>query len=75
MAPRGEDPIRRIAEALADGRPVDWIAAHAAHPSYISLLNRLRLIERIAALHREMAGPNPRIAHANSNSETPENDQ
>ena len=47
------DPMLRIAEAIADDRPVDWETQLAETPEQTSRLMQFRVVETVAALHRE----------------------
>jgi hypothetical protein len=47
----GEHQLTRIAEALADGRPVDWAAETSSDPEVLQRARNLRLIERIRDAH------------------------
>ncbi len=49
------DVLARLAAAITDETPVDWDGEIAAHPAAAPALGGLRLIERIASVHR--AGP------------------
>jgi serine/threonine protein kinase len=44
--------LERLAEAITDETEIDWDAEQAAHPELSSRLERLRLIEQIAEVHR-----------------------
>src|SRR5262245_31242229 len=45
-----EDPLLRLAEAVAQGTPVDWARELAAQPQLRPQLEQLRILEGIAAL-------------------------
>src|SRR5262245_55539190 len=53
-----EDPLLRLAEAVAQGTPVDWARELAAQPELRPELEQLRALEAIAALPRH-AAPDP----------------
>lgn len=50
------DPLQRIAEAISDGTPVDW-EQQTGEPAHESQIQRLRLVESIAAAHRQEIVP------------------
>ena len=51
------DPkLLRVAEAVADGRPVDWKGVAAQKPGLARELRRLRWIERLAMAYRALPG-------------------
>lgn len=52
-----EDPkakLLNIAEALADGSPVDWAGLREENPSLAEEVDRLRLLAEVAAAYREL---------------------
>src|SRR5262245_38680908 len=53
-----EDPLLRLAEAVAQGSPVDWARELAAKPELRPRLEQLRALEAIAALPHH-AAPDP----------------
>ncbi len=55
----GEEQLNRLAEALADGRPVDWDSETSSDPAVLQRANNLRLIERIRDAHQEADVPIP----------------
>jgi hypothetical protein len=46
-----------VAEAVADGVPVDWEGLMAAEPEVAEHLGLLRLFEGIIAAHRDLGAP------------------
>ncbi len=60
MPTRDEDVLLRLAEAVAQGTPVDWARELAAQPELRPELEQLRALEAIAALPRN-AAPDPLI--------------
>jgi eukaryotic-like serine/threonine-protein kinase len=59
--PRDErEALRRLAEAITDETSVDWAAEEQSHPRMSSRFERLRLIEKIAEVHRSgFSAPGP----------------
>jgi hypothetical protein len=62
MSSTDPDPkLLHVAEAIADGRPVDWNGVAARRPDLTGDLQRLRWLERVAdcyrALQRQEPGP------------------
>ena len=57
MQSNDKDPMNRVAEAITDETPVDWAAEHSATPKHASRLARLRLLDRIADVHRTAGEP------------------
>jgi len=52
-----EDPtLQSVAEAVADGAPVDWDGVGASQPELAQQLDRLRFLEVVATAHREASG-------------------
>jgi len=51
-----DDILLSAAEDVADGSPVDWQRTVRSHASLQGQLGRLRLMERIAAVHRDLRG-------------------
>jgi len=52
-----EDPtLQSVAEAVADGLPVDWDGVGASQPGLAQQLDRLRFLEVVATAHREASG-------------------
>ncbi len=58
MSTDAEDPLLRLAEAVAQGTPVDWARELAAQPELRPELEQLRALEAMAALPRH-AAPDP----------------
>ena len=56
MSTRAEDTLLRIAQAVAEGSPVDWARESAAQPELRPQLERLQALERIAGLHAKAPG-------------------
>jgi TolB-like protein/Tfp pilus assembly protein PilF/tRNA A-37 threonylcarbamoyl transferase component Bud32 len=53
------EELRALAELVADGSPVDWNAAEAqATDGVRSVIRQLRIVDRLAAMHRS-AAPDP----------------
>lgn len=52
MVPDEDRALQRLAQAITDETPVDWDAEQSGHPGLVPRLERLRLIERIAEVHR-----------------------
>jgi tRNA A-37 threonylcarbamoyl transferase component Bud32 len=46
--PNANDPVREVAEAIADGRPVDWDALGTGDDCEGERLEKLRIVERVA---------------------------
>jgi hypothetical protein len=58
-----EETLLRLAQHVADGRPIDWPAELTVHPSLAADLERLRQLEALARLHRSSAHlPSPPAA-------------
>ena len=56
MDDKAEDKaLLDVAEAITDGKPVDWDAAKSAHRNLGRKLGHLRLIEKVAAVHQTPA--------------------
>lgn len=51
------DDIDRIAEKVADGAPVEWVAEETRHPELKELLEPLRALEALGQAHRTAGGP------------------
>jgi len=45
-----------IAEAVADGLPIDWAGLEERDPAMAADLARLRVVERVVAAFREVRG-------------------
>ena len=57
MAKTEPDPtLLSVAEAVADGQPVDWPGVAANRPELTPDLGRLELIERVATAYRAAPG-------------------
>jgi eukaryotic-like serine/threonine-protein kinase len=54
-----EERLRRLAEAIADGRHVNWEKAVAEDPDSSDSINALRVIETVSAAHTPPAIPIP----------------
>jgi hypothetical protein len=52
MADRTDSELQRIADAISEELPVDWDRAGRDHPEISTQLPALRLIEKIAHVHR-----------------------
>lgn len=61
MSTRAEDTLLRIAKAVAEGIPVDWAREGDAQPELRSQLEKLRVLEEIAALGSK--GPGQTLSH------------
>lgn len=48
--------LMRIAEAVADGLPIDWNGLQERDPARTVDLERLRAVERVVAAFREVRG-------------------
>ncbi|MGH9866953.1 MAG: serine/threonine-protein kinase [Candidatus Polarisedimenticolia bacterium] len=48
----GNGSLFSVAEAIGDGRPVDWEREGAAHPGLRGRLARLKVLEAVAVAHR-----------------------
>jgi len=57
MEPETNPILVSVAEAVADGLPVDWDGLLAAQPQFAEQLKFLRLHQGIIAAHRELTGP------------------
>ncbi len=57
MEPEFAPILESVAEAVADGLPVDWDGLHAAEPQAADQLKRLRLFQDIIAAHRAVVTP------------------
>ena len=53
MEPEADPILLGVAEAVADGVPVDWDALLAARPEHAESLRLLQLYQRILTAHRE----------------------
>jgi hypothetical protein len=51
------DDIDRIAEKVADGAPVEWVAEETRHPELKELLEPLRALEALGQAHRTAGRP------------------
>jgi TolB-like protein/Tfp pilus assembly protein PilF len=60
LSTRDEETLLRLAQAVAEGIPVDWEREAAAQPALRPQLEKLRALEGIAALNLE-AAPDPLI--------------
>lgn len=47
-----ETDVLRVCEAITEGNPVDWARETAARPELKDTLDRLRVVEAVAAAHR-----------------------
>lgn len=53
MKDKGEDrALLSVAEAISEGKPVDWPAEQSAHHDLAKKLKQLRLLEAVASAHR-----------------------
>lgn len=57
MEPETNPMLESVAEAVADGLPVDWAGLHAAEPDAAEQLKLLRLCQDILAAHRAVVAP------------------
>ena len=57
MEPEANPVMESVAEAVADGLPVDWDGLHAAEPESAEHLRLLRLCQDIIAAHRALGAP------------------
>jgi len=57
MEPETNPVLESVAEAVADGLPVDWDGLHAAEPESAEHLKLLRLCQNIIAAHRAVGAP------------------
>jgi len=55
MEPEPDPILLGVAEAVADGVPVDWDALFAARPEHAEALRLLQLYQRILTAHHEKA--------------------
>jgi serine/threonine protein kinase/tetratricopeptide (TPR) repeat protein len=64
--PDDDDPLDDVADAIADGRPVDWAALEARLGSRADteLLQELKLLEALASVHRADHSRTPADADA-----------
>jgi len=58
MTPR-EDPLRSIADSIADGRSVDWNGAAPGDPDDMEVIRNLKVLETISRLHRSRVPDDP----------------
>jgi hypothetical protein len=49
--------LESVAEAVADGMPVDWEGLLAAEPGLAEKLETLRLLQDLIAAHEDMRPP------------------
>ena len=52
--------LESVAEAVADGMPVDWEGLKTAAPSKTEQLNLLRLFQDLIAAHAAIRDPRPK---------------
>lgn len=57
MEPDTNPMLESVAEAVADGLPVDWEGLQAAEPEAAEQLRLLRLFQDIIAAHRAVLAP------------------
>jgi len=64
MNERTNDTLLEIAEALADGAPVDWEGLERRQPALAEEVARLRALADVAAAYRELReSPEPETGH------------
>jgi hypothetical protein len=59
-----EAPLLKVAQAVGDGKPVDWEAEHQRHHDTPGELASLKDLEAVVAGHRAVLdkAPSPRLA-------------
>ncbi|HEY6572810.1 MAG TPA: protein kinase [Candidatus Eisenbacteria bacterium] len=62
------DPISRMASAVSDGVPVDWVKEKSARPEHLEALEQLSVVDRIRKVHE--SGDSASASRAEEDAET-----